>query len=454
MDLDGWTSNTPSEVTWAASGGNPGGYARHEDSSSEGTFLWAPAKFLGDWSSLDGTGSLSFDHKLFTSGAGVRTIAPYTVLLSGPAGAAEWTSPGPSGTPPFDTPWLSFTANLVESEWTITQGSWTALLADVTQLEIIIEIIDSTGPGPPWDISGLDNIVLTGEPSLSHFMFYKVSPTKNTPKFVKFGPVLLTDQFQLAGTFYNVIKPQQLGLPANKNAEGVADKVTHLEEYKIKPDAGTAKFEKVTDVRVENQCNDLFVEVVKPTSLLVPTNKDLSNPVAAPDPASHNVDHFLCYKVKGQKKLADGAKLPGLPKGIQVEVEDQFQARRYDLKKITKLCNPVDKSGDPVLLSGPNKGDPFPITPASRRNPGTHLVCYKAKLAKKFIQQNGCGSADPADKGTKIDPEQAKHEKRIGIFVNNQFGPGQLDTKKEVEFCIPSEKLPPPSLLWRVAAPG
>jgi hypothetical protein len=35
---------------------------------------------------------------------------------------------------------------------------------------------------------------------------------------------------------------------------------------------------------------------------------------------------------------------------------------------------------------------------------------------------------------------QPEHEKREGIFTNNQFGPLQMDTKKEKELCVPSEK--------------
>lgn len=36
---------------------------------------------------------------------------------------------------------------------------------------------------------------------------------------------------------------------------------------------------------------------------------------------------------------------------------------------------------------------------------------------------------------------QPKHVKLLGIHVNNQFGPEQLDTVKEEEFCVPSEKI-------------
>jgi hypothetical protein len=62
---------------------------------------------------------------------------------------------------------------------------------------------------------------------------------------------------------------------------------------------------------------------------------------------------------------------------MQAVVADQFQTRRYTLKRITKVCNPVDKSGTPILLAGPAKGSPNPITPAVIRHPLDHLVCYK-----------------------------------------------------------------------------
>jgi hypothetical protein len=54
-----------------------------------------------------------------------------------------------------------------------------------------------------------------------------------------------------------------------------------------------------------------------------------------------------------------------------------------------------------------------------KKNPDTHLMCYQAKPAVG----------------------QPKHVKVLGIHVNNQFGPEQLDTIKEEEFCVPSEKI-------------
>ncbi len=120
----------------------------------------------------------------------------------------------------------------------------------------------------------------------------------------------------------------------------------------------------------------------------------------------HDVDHFLCYQAKAERKRPDGTSAPRVPQGMQVEVADQFQARRYDLKKVSKLCTPVAKGEDPSdpsrLLSG--SGGAMPVAPASRRHPERVLVCYKAKLARKLIPQvdgpdgpgTGCGPAASA----------------------------------------------------------
>ncbi len=272
--------------------------------------------------------------------------------------------------------------------------------------------------------------------AIDHFLLYEVKTSEGTPKFVSFAPVTLADQFRSAG--YQVEKPKYLGLPANKNAGGVMDDVTHLKGYQVKPVPGTPDFATLRDVEIANQCHALALEVSKPANILVPTRKSLVASPPAPDIADHQLDHYLCYKAKPQTKLADGTPLAKFPKGIQVDVADQFQTRRYDLKKITRLCTPVNKSGSPVIVSGPNTGQSFPITPAPIRHPADHLVCYQARRAKKLIPQTGCGPANPAAPGTKIVPAQAKHVPLDPVFVNNQFGPEVLRTIKEAELCIPS----------------
>lgn len=349
---------------------------------------------------------------------------------------------------------IKFYVNGVERPSTLTNASVLSSIATTTEPVRIGSFIAASGQIQSPVVGLTDEVEIfdralsaeeiqriaaagpAGKCRTDHFMAYKTKITKGTPKPVRFGPVTLQDQFGMAD--YTVIKPDQLLLPANKNAEGVLDEDTHLEEYKVRPVAGTPKFTLLSNVRVTNQCNDLLLEVKKPVSLLVPAAKDLATPPT--EPTDSGLDHYLCYLAKPQKKDAAGNKLPAFPKGLQVDVTDQFQTRRYDLKKITKLCNPVDKSGAPLISNGPDAGEPKPITPAAIGDPDTHLVCYQAKLAKKYIAQNGCGPADPTDNGTKIDPKQEPHEKRSGVYVANQFGSEQVDTIKEFELCIPSMK--------------
>jgi len=162
--LDGWTSNTPAQIVWVSAGGNPDGYVRFEDATGDSTAIFAPSKFLGDWSTLDATGIISFDHKIFSTGGGFIFL-PYRIDIAGPGGSAFWEGETPNG--PTDwplTPDHTATAQLSEDIWSITSGSWSNLLADITELRIQVELVDNTGSGG-GDVAGIDNIHLTPIPS-------------------------------------------------------------------------------------------------------------------------------------------------------------------------------------------------------------------------------------------------------------------------------------------------
>jgi hypothetical protein len=60
------------------------------------------------------------------------------------------------------------------------------------------------------------------------------------------------------------------------------------------------------------------------------------------------------------------------------------------------------------------------------------------------VEQEGCGPADPGERGTPIEPRQEKHVKHTGLHVANQFGAERHDTVKEI--CVPTiPTTPPPS---------
>jgi hypothetical protein len=279
--------------------------------------------------------------------------------------------------------------------------------------------------------------------SLGHFVVYPVGTTAKAPKLAKFGPVTLDDATFGATAGYDVAKPIELAVPADANGGGFTDPDTHLEAYAVKRDKQSPKFLARKDVHVTNACGDLFVTASKAAAVLVPTAADPAQAVQPPSESTHNVDHFLCYRVKTQKKRGDGTPVPSFPKGVQVDATDRLHGARYDLKKPALICNPVGKGGAPVVLAGPHKQEAFPITPAAVRNPAQHLVCYAAKRAKKRIEQKGCGPAHLGDKGVAIVPPQAKPAPVLGLHVANQFEITQVDAKKEALVCIPSTVVSP-----------
>lgn len=245
--------------------------------------------------------------------------------------------------------------------------------------------------------------VCTGAPSscsldvscglnLKHFLFYKVKTTPGTPQFIPPPPVGLADQFETKT--HNVKKPLALGNPANKNNED-PDALTyphHLKAYLIKETPGALPHVKRSNIRVDNQFGTIFVNTVKPDRLLAPTAK--SHVSSPPPPVNPPVDHFKCYKVTPTPGTS-----PFRPR--QATVVDQFnQPKVFDVKKPTRLCNPVDKNGEGI------------------QQPDAHLMCYQVKKAIG----------------------QPNHNPVLGLFVNNQFGPERLNTVVEEELCLPSLK--------------
>lgn len=221
------------------------------------------------------------------------------------------------------------------------------------------------------------------------FLCYKATRARGAAKFEPIASLALVDRFESGG--FDVKKPMELCLPADVDGQPAVDATTHLEAYLIKPEKGAPRHQRLRDFRVVTDLGELFLSTVKADRLRVPTAKGAPQPPSGPpDPDSHGVDHFKCYKVKK-------------PKGFQtvagVSVFDQLaQAKLYDLKKPTRLCAPVDKAGE-----GIKEEDSF-------------LVCYQAKPAQG----------------------EPKHVAVADIFLENQLGREQLDTKVEAELCMPT----------------
>ncbi len=158
--LAGWSGDAPSfQNTWGATGGNPGGYADFLDQDT-GTGRWnAPAAFLGNLSALNGTGSLQWDSIVFNESF-APSVLPFEVTISGPGGAATFTS---SVNQSVWYTWVTTTAPLNQSLWSVSSGTWSTLLANVTNVSVLAERVANGGtssPTNPGDHCGIDNFTL------------------------------------------------------------------------------------------------------------------------------------------------------------------------------------------------------------------------------------------------------------------------------------------------------
>ena len=116
-------------------------------------------QYLGNWSSLNGTGILKWDQILFSTGGDPEAYG-FEAQISGPGGSATFTSTID------DTvvgQWIAITAPIDQSSWTVNSGTWAGLLADVTSLNLSIENVTNIHTPTvqdPGDHDGIDNVFL------------------------------------------------------------------------------------------------------------------------------------------------------------------------------------------------------------------------------------------------------------------------------------------------------
>ena len=157
--LEGWTvaSGLP-DLSWSPTGGNPDGFALWNEPGDAGAqSLRAPSSFIGDWLSQYNGGTLTYDHKIIAAG-GIQSFSPYRVDISGPGGAAFWEGTTPNGL----TDWVPISVPISESSWTVSSGTWTSLLANISTLDIRIELVGNNVFQS--EFAGIDNVRLVPEP--------------------------------------------------------------------------------------------------------------------------------------------------------------------------------------------------------------------------------------------------------------------------------------------------
>lgn len=220
------------------------------------------------------------------------------------------------------------------------------------------------------------------------FLCYDVKASKGSAKFSPVPNTQIEDAFE--DLTFTVSQSRELCNPA----EGATDSVDlgsliHFNRYQITVPKKTPR-SAPEDVTVENQFGTIEVDAIIGDKFLVPANKSLAQPPAAPE--NPGIDHFKCYDVKLHKGSTFTKQ--------QVTLTDQFTGgpKTFDVLGPAHLCPVARKNTEDVL----DCCDAF--------------VCYDVKAAKGAT----------------------KFKRVKNVYTADQFGPLTLDAVDEDEACVRS----------------
>jgi len=223
-------------------------------------------------------------------------------------------------------------------------------------------------------------------------MCYRARIARGTPRFVG-TTVDVTDERQTRPL--DLRRLRLLCAPIDLGS-GVLDTATQLIGYKARATVDSAPYEAEPDVQVLNQLGELYAERgAAPDLLLVPAAIDPATPPSPPDPDTGQLDHFRCHAAQPH-----GGPTAFAP-GQQVTVQEPSGAVVYALKRLRRLCDPVDALGSPI------------------KHAANSLTCYTAKRAR------GQGARTP----------------ERGLRAADQFGAATLDALGEREICLPTRAI-------------
>jgi hypothetical protein len=148
VGLAGWIGDGAS-ISRIDSDGDVGGFLQVTEQGGSGRVV-APAWYYGDWSAMNGGGSIGFSFTFLANdvepgGGQIR------VELAGPGGSAVASTPSDPFAPRSHL-WKVLSWPLDASAWNVTSGTWAGLLADVRELAISADI------SPANQRFGLDNL--------------------------------------------------------------------------------------------------------------------------------------------------------------------------------------------------------------------------------------------------------------------------------------------------------
>lgn len=227
-----------------------------------------------------------------------------------------------------------------------------------------------------------------GAASLSPFQCYSVRATRGFAPFLPVSGLDIVDRFGASSV--DLRRTSRLCAPASVEGSpaSVPSEAEHLESYTAKRSSGAERFARVERLRIVDEFGPLLVDVLKPSSFLVPTTASETAPPAAPTPET---DHLTCYKIRVSKGTPRFRPLRG------AIVEDGFGPLAVDVRKPTLFCAPTNPENE---------------APGAESH-AAHLTCYKARARSVFAP-------------------------RTGVHAHNGFGPETLDLLGVSDVCLPS----------------
>lgn len=167
--------------------------------------------------------------------------------------------------------------------------------------------------------------VRTAQPALEHFKCYQTQPRRFRSRRVQ-------AQDQFGESRYKVKKRKELCNPAQKKREPWINKRAHQQCYAVNGSRLNRP------VAVLNQFGIQNLLVKKAQRLCLPTVKrELPGPKAKRIRVP--IEHFTCYGIKAQSPLFSRRALPR-----KIRVKDQFRAERVKLGRPKWLCAPTEKN--------------------------------------------------------------------------------------------------------------
>jgi len=156
---EGWTHTGAAAFQQQAAGGNPGGFLYIDPAELDVTFIYAPAKFLGNLLAFNG-GSVSFDGNMLGIGGSPYSAPGFDYghlrLSSGIASATLDLLPSPGQ--PGQNQWTTYSAPLTAGAWGKSEAEWLALLGNVTEVRLSVEAMFGA------EVQGIDNFTVTAVP--------------------------------------------------------------------------------------------------------------------------------------------------------------------------------------------------------------------------------------------------------------------------------------------------